>query len=281
MLLLTFVERESTHTRGTDNACISWKNEGRAFVVSNEEELVNRVLPLIFRQKPKFSSFIRKLYRWGFRRRLMKGHLDKKNTKGEFVFSNENFQRDSKQLLANMRSRTAEKDAKRKSSSHARMDRIETQPRQFIETPAAAGLSSSSNLLTPTANLHQQRTYMPAVLSPALPLTATSAQSHLDLALEISGLVARPLFDPLAHPQQGHHGGTLWGSPAARRNIFESTPSFVIPNAAHYFNLDLHQLIQGAMVVNRHEPDDMVRAVNILAASLENPIPPIWRNTLR
>jgi len=45
---------------------ITWMPHGRSFIFIDPERFTNEILPNYFR-KSKFSSFIRKLYRWGFR----------------------------------------------------------------------------------------------------------------------------------------------------------------------------------------------------------------------
>jgi hypothetical protein len=62
-------------------------------------------LPLFFRQA-KFSSFTRKLYRWGFRQVNMTGEPLLASNK-EICFANEYFRRDDRALLGRMRSVTA------------------------------------------------------------------------------------------------------------------------------------------------------------------------------
>lgn len=46
--------------------CITWLPHGRSFVISSPERFTDTVLPRYFKEC-KFSSFTRKLYRWGFR----------------------------------------------------------------------------------------------------------------------------------------------------------------------------------------------------------------------
>lgn len=46
-----------------DQAPIGWVNNGLAFYIRDKNELVNKWLPIFFRQA-KFSSFTRKLYRY-------------------------------------------------------------------------------------------------------------------------------------------------------------------------------------------------------------------------
>jgi len=45
---------------------VTWMPHGRSFIFFDTERFTNEVLPNYFR-KSKFSSFVRKLYRWGFR----------------------------------------------------------------------------------------------------------------------------------------------------------------------------------------------------------------------
>lgn len=45
---------------------ISWSPEGRSFVVHNPSLLVKEALPLFFEKPLKYTSFTRKLHRWGF-----------------------------------------------------------------------------------------------------------------------------------------------------------------------------------------------------------------------
>lgn len=50
---------------------ITWLPEGRSFVLLDEEKFADEVLPNYFNEC-KYTSFVRKLYRWGFRK-LKKG----------------------------------------------------------------------------------------------------------------------------------------------------------------------------------------------------------------
>ncbi len=105
--MLILVERECVKTgRRAEHACVTWTLDGRAFIIHNQDELVKTILPRIF-QRSKFASFTRKLYRWGFRQVFTDGAAKKSDQK-DLIFANENFQRDNKSLMANMRSTTAE-----------------------------------------------------------------------------------------------------------------------------------------------------------------------------
>jgi HSF-type DNA-binding len=81
---------------------LEWMPDGRGFVIRSKERVVNDILPQFF-PKTKFSSFTRKLYRWGFRQVVIPGGGETR----ELFFGNEYFQRDQKHLLKKMRSTTA------------------------------------------------------------------------------------------------------------------------------------------------------------------------------
>jgi hypothetical protein len=83
---------------------ISWTTDGLSFVIRDKANLVSHWLPQFFK-KGKFSSFTRKLYRWGFRQ--VNINETQTQSQGAMFFGNDNFQRDNKVLLANMRSITA------------------------------------------------------------------------------------------------------------------------------------------------------------------------------
>ena len=56
---------------------LAWLPHGQAFSIKNPQNLENKVLPRFFgKGKYKYSSFIRKLNRWGFRRVTAKGDPD-------------------------------------------------------------------------------------------------------------------------------------------------------------------------------------------------------------
>jgi hypothetical protein len=84
-----------------DNYCCSWLPDGKSFVVSNPDDFTRQILPKYFKAT-KFSSFTRKLYRWGFRQ-VNRGI----GPDDPIIFGNEFFQRDDAELMAKMRSVTA------------------------------------------------------------------------------------------------------------------------------------------------------------------------------
>jgi hypothetical protein len=81
--------------------CVAWLPDGKSFVIRNPDEFTRKILPNYFKAT-KFSSFTRKLYRWGFRQVNRGIGLD-----DPIIFGNEFFQRDKLVLMTKMRSITA------------------------------------------------------------------------------------------------------------------------------------------------------------------------------
>jgi HSF-type DNA-binding len=81
--------------------CVAWLPEGKSFVIRNPDEFARQVVPKFFKAT-KFSSFTRKLYRWGFRQ-INRGI----GPDDPIIFGNEFFERDNEELMSKMRSVTA------------------------------------------------------------------------------------------------------------------------------------------------------------------------------
>lgn len=106
MLLLVQAEREALLNgceHPQDEACIAWTYNGQAIIIRKKQTLIQKLFPIAQFKAKLFSSFTRKLYRWGFRR-LRKGATD---VTEETIFFHSLFQRDNKKLIANMKSTTA------------------------------------------------------------------------------------------------------------------------------------------------------------------------------
>lgn len=90
----TFPEKlmEMLSGAGSDD-CMTWLPHGKSFVIVSVEKLARDLLPVYFKD-PKFSSFVRKLYRWGFRQ-IEKGP-DAQS------FFHRYFQRDNKKMCREM-----------------------------------------------------------------------------------------------------------------------------------------------------------------------------------
>lgn len=105
--ILAHVERIVKTGCASKVACMSWSASGRAIIIRNEEVLTNSLLPSFF-PKAKFSSFTRKLYRWGFRQDSGKSLAGVVYKEEEKVFWHPHFQRDNRPLVRKMKSSTAE-----------------------------------------------------------------------------------------------------------------------------------------------------------------------------
>lgn len=53
---------------------VSWLSNGKGFAIHNKKKFVESVLPKYFANEVQFTSFTRKLRRWGFRSNRMVGH---------------------------------------------------------------------------------------------------------------------------------------------------------------------------------------------------------------
>jgi HSF-type DNA-binding len=84
-----------------DAFCVAWLPDGKSFVIRKPDEFTRQVVPKFFKAT-KFSSFTRKLYRWGFRQ-VNRGI----GPDDPIIFGNEHFQRDSAEEMSKMRSITA------------------------------------------------------------------------------------------------------------------------------------------------------------------------------
>jgi hypothetical protein len=85
--------------------CASWLDDGLSFVIRDPEEFIRSVAPKFFKGEAKFSSFKRKLHRWGFK--VVMHSRSSGPDDPLIIFQNECFQRDRPEMLQNMRSITA------------------------------------------------------------------------------------------------------------------------------------------------------------------------------
>lgn len=95
MKLMKFAE-----TQG-DDFCVTWMEDGKSFIIRKPDEFTRNVVPKFFKAT-KFSSFTRKLYRWGFRQ-VNRGI----GPDDPIIFGNDHFQKGKAEQMANMRSVTA------------------------------------------------------------------------------------------------------------------------------------------------------------------------------
>ena len=95
MAMMRFAE-----TQG-DDFCIQWLPDNKSFIIRDADTFTKKVVPKYFKPT-KFSSFTRKLYRWGFRQ-INRGI----GQDDPIIFGNEYFQKDNPELMAKMKSTTA------------------------------------------------------------------------------------------------------------------------------------------------------------------------------
>jgi hypothetical protein len=115
MLLLVHIERICAKSgKREESEAIGWLPGGKSFVIRDKDLFCSTWLPRFF-SHAKFSSFTRKLYRWGFRK--INPAVAVTERASAVVFSNEHFHRDNMELLQSMRSITAAKQRGGKSEA--------------------------------------------------------------------------------------------------------------------------------------------------------------------
>lgn len=98
--LMDVIEHQSTKggaVTASSERVLDWLPSGDAFIIRDKVVLEKEVLPKHFSAKCKFMSFVRKLYRWGFRQL-------EKDSRGILIFSHSNFVRGDKKRCLKMRS---------------------------------------------------------------------------------------------------------------------------------------------------------------------------------
>ena len=121
MLLMAFVHRHSEGTIGelsrSGRHTVSWTHQDRAIRIINEKEFLKRVLPQFMLHAPRFDSFVRKLYRWGFRKCQFKGKLYVPSTakneirEDDLVYWNPNFVRNKRELIHKIQRRVSSEES--------------------------------------------------------------------------------------------------------------------------------------------------------------------------
>lgn len=107
MLLMTYAGVPSDNKGGAipSKPCIRWTTDGLAVIICDQNDLVNRLLP-IFRVRVGFPALLASTNLEGPRK---SGLTSRKRT---LIFFHVHFQRDNKRLLSEMASITAEKAKK-------------------------------------------------------------------------------------------------------------------------------------------------------------------------
>jgi len=165
MKLMIFADKQEDK----ENYCVAWMEDGKTFIIRNPDEFTRKVVPKFFKAT-KFSSFTRKLYRWGFRQ-VNRGI----GPDDPIIFGNENFQRDKMELMANMRSITA---------AGQRKNEQKQQEQNFAPVQGMAGM-------------------MPGMMFPAQAYTQMTGMKHsLDGTFD-EGMHKRMMMEHLYQQQKG------------------------------------------------------------------------------
>ena len=199
MLMLIHREREDAKAGNKDGGCISWTHDGHAFVIRNRNKFVEGPLKNFFREA-KFSSFTRKLYRWGFRQICIpKGHNKKERN---MIFGHEHFQRADTSLMANMRSVTAAGTRRAIAALSAR------KKAKLLEESQPAPVKSPSEVIE-ARQPHDPCSLERPSMTQGLPITSEGQRSKKAPAnLALSGLVpsepSASLTQAALSAMQGH-----------------------------------------------------------------------------
>ncbi len=229
MLTLTHVERERSRKGIPESGeSIGWVLDGTAFVVQNIDQLCVTWLPLFFGQS-KFSSFTRKLYRWGFRKinvaSIPNGSSYRENA---LFFGNENFLRSDKSQLSSMRSVTA---AKTRSGTTGPLSRIVP---PTSESPLQLGENVPHEVSVDVSRSHPPQT-------PIAPVNAVEDMASLiQQSVNLQSLLAL-----LSSNQAG--GGAAFNQPPPLLNptLADSiNPSFIPPQVPPALATDMNQMLQ-------------------------------------
>jgi hypothetical protein len=156
----------------TETYCIAWLPDGKSFVVRNPDDFTRQVLPNYFKAT-KFSSFTRKLYRWGFRQ-VNRGI----GPDDPIIFGNEYFQRNGAELMVKMRSITAAGTRKAQSMEAAQIEIEQSRNKRPLEMNM---MDEQRKRMFLEQMLNQQKFGMPQQDQPNF-MQQASLQQSLNLA---------------------------------------------------------------------------------------------------
>jgi HSF-type DNA-binding len=201
MLTLTHVERERRKSGIPESGeSIGWVADGTAFVVQNIEKLCATWLPMFFGQS-KFSSFTRKMYRWGFRKinvaSIPNGSSYSENA---LFFGNEHFLRSDKSQLSLMKSVTA---AKTRSGAIGAVNRVR-EHRDQSESEADESKPQATEVVTlqPIPNIDHRGVEPSVGSAPSGDDMASLLQQSANLSYLLSVLASNQLNQtpPIQNP---------------------------------------------------------------------------------
>lgn len=186
----TFAPRTQMVDDPSTNDIVSWTSNGEAFVVKKEHEFSTKILPNYFRTN-SFSSFVRQLNFYGFRKRST-------NMSTSSVFRHKNFKRGKKDLLPLIKKKASESSSLKQTVAKLQQE-VKSLREQYntvwaiqhqifsLLTRFAGGRATYPAAFPPTAGLPYA---MPQAMGPAPP---PSAQQGLGggLALNIDNILAQ------------------------------------------------------------------------------------------
>jgi HSF-type DNA-binding len=272
MLTLTHVDRERSKSGIPESGeSIGWVLDGTAFVVQNIDQLCATWLPMFFGQS-KFSSFTRKLYRWGFRKinvaSIPNGSSYSDNA---LFFGNEHFLRSDKSQLSLMRSVTA---AKTRSGTAVPFTRVVLPTTESNVVETAPQVVSSVNI---------SRSHPPQ-LSSAPATTGEDMASLIQQSVNLSSLLTLLSANQQSAAAVFNQPPQLINSILAESNNTHSIPPLITQTTPTDMNQMLQQLCVSAALLRasgaiQTHPQIPVSAPMILPQNMTAPALPWWMNT--
>jgi hypothetical protein len=163
-----------------DGFCVTWCDDGRSFVIKDCDEFTRVVVPKFFKPT-KFSSFTRKLYRWGFRQ-INRGL----GPDDPVIFGCEFFQREKPEEMAQMRSLTAAAHRKERDAPLTAPTQAGT--KRSLEEALWQEESQKRMLLTKLLQQQQQQRPTASMLMPPANSNSLFANMHPNSALALASL---------------------------------------------------------------------------------------------
>jgi len=209
---------------------IHWCPDGEAFEISNPTKFASDILPIYFKNT-KYDSFVRKLYRWGFRMKSM--HCRN-------VFYHSKFRRHSKELIPQMQLQYSPKELRVKRTKKCIRRSSIVRMLETDQSSCAIGIEANDSINqvpTPNLMLHspltndkpsnipQYSVQDPSVTYPNPQLHAkTNGITHnMSLHLPQTGLVYLPSVS-LLHPSQLVPLPTVLNQPFSFNPVLQPLP---------------------------------------------------------
>lgn len=132
---------------------VSWLSNGQGFIIHNKKRFVDTVLPKYFFNDVQFTSFTRKLRRWGFRSKRVGHNL--------IAYSHQMFVKGDKISCLKMRPLNNERDVPSSSVRRSMVEHLQQQDQRFPPSisllPQEEDEDTLSKMRTPTAQTRNQQ----------------------------------------------------------------------------------------------------------------------------